>query len=184
MFLELGNTWGIGFAVYMLGLVHEQQDDLAAARAYERESQAIWRALRDPRYIAYTTLALGRIAFAEGDAATARTLSQEGLAIAAEMQDPFIIGVGLGSFVVLAAAEGQAVRALRLAAVIDTLFQGLGVPPSPQIRPLVERARAQAMQAIDPATQAAADAEGRAMTLEQAIAEALEASRYTLRGAR
>jgi len=175
-FRQLGNTWGIGFALFQLGQVREQQDDLATARAYELESQAIWQALRDPRYIAYTTLELGRFAFAEGDDATACALWQEGLAIATEMQDPWIIGVALGSFVPLAAAQGQAVRALRLAAVFDGLYQRLGGQISVTIQALVERGRTQAMQAVDHDTQMAACAEGQAMTLEQAIAYALDAT--------
>ena len=43
----------------------------------------------------------------------------------------------------------------------------------PVLRTIMERGRAQALQAVDPATQAAAYAEGQAMTVEQAIAEAL-----------
>ena len=71
-------------------------------------------------------------------------------------------------------SEQQPVRALRLAAATDAVFQMVGTPLPLATGVLVERGRAQAMQAVDAATQAAARAEGQAMTLEQAVAYALE----------
>jgi hypothetical protein len=50
----------------------------------------------------------------------------------------------------------------------------IGTPLPLATGELVERARAQAMLVVDAATQAAAHAEGQAMTLEQAVAYALE----------
>jgi hypothetical protein len=89
------------------------------------------------------------------------------------VQDKWTIGCFLGSFVALAAAEQQPVRALRLAAATDAVYQVVGTPLPLATRELAERGRAQAMQAVDADTQASAHAEGGAMTLEEAIAEVL-----------
>jgi predicted ATPase/transcriptional regulator with XRE-family HTH domain len=171
---KIGDTSVTAFALHMLAQVRERQGDLITARVYEEESLAIWRGQRDPRNMAFTIVVLGRLALAQGHNAAARALWNEGLPIAAKVQDPWCIGCFLGSFVALAAAEHQPVRALRLAAATDTVFQMVGTPLPLATGDLVERGREQAMQAVDAATQAAARAEGQAMTLEQAVAYALE----------
>jgi hypothetical protein len=117
---------------------------------------------------------LGRLAFAQGDGVAARAWWNEGLVLAAEVSDPWCIGCFLGSFVGLAAAQQQPVRALRLAAATNTVFEMVGSALPLATGELAERGRAQAMQVVDAATQAAARTEGQAMTLEQAVAYALE----------
>jgi predicted ATPase/class 3 adenylate cyclase len=171
---KIGDTSVTAFALHMLAQVRERQGDLITARVYEEESLAIWRGQRDPRNMAFTIVVLGRLALAQGHNAAARALWNEGLPIAAKVQDPWCIGCFLGSFVALAAAEHQPVRALRLAAATDTVFQMVGTPLPLATGDLVERGRAQAMQAVDAVTQARARAEGQAMTVEQAVAYALE----------
>jgi hypothetical protein len=131
------------------------------------------RELRDQRTLATTYLVLGRLALAQADHRGAGASWVEGLYIAIDVQDNWTIGCFLGSFVALAAAEQQPVRALRLAAATDAVYQIVGTPLPLATRELAERGRAQAMQAVDADTQARAHAEGRAMTLEEAIAEAL-----------
>jgi len=87
---------------------------------------------------------------------------------------PRCIGCFLGSFAALAAAQQQPVRALRLGAATDAAFQMVGIPLPLATGVLAERGHTQAMLAVDAATHAAARAEGNAMTLEQAVAYALE----------
>jgi len=170
---KIGDIFGIANALHLLVQVRERQGNLATARTYEEESLTIWRELRDSRNMAFTIVVLGRLAFIQGENAAARIWWNEGLGIAAKVQDLWCIGCFLGSFVVLAAAEQQPVRALRLAAATDAAFQIVGTPLPMATRELTERGRAQAMQATDADTQARAYTEGRAMTLEEAIAEAL-----------
>ncbi|HEU5097646.1 MAG TPA: tetratricopeptide repeat protein, partial [Roseiflexaceae bacterium] len=171
---QVRDTWGTARALHLLAQVVERLGDLTTARAYEEESLAIWRELRDPRNTAFTFVVLGRLAFTQGDNAAARALWNEGLALAAKVQDPWCIGCFLGSFVALAAAQQQPVRALRLGAATNAAFQMVGTPLPLATGVLAERGRTQAMLAVDAATQAAAHAEGQAMTLEQAVAYALE----------
>jgi hypothetical protein len=120
-----------------------------------------------------TFVVLGRLAFGQDDTAAARALWHEGLLLAAEVQDLWCIGCFLGSLVALAVTQ-QPVRALRLAAAAEAVFRMVGTPLPLATRELVERARAQTMQAVDAHIQVAAQAGGQVMTLEQAIAYALE----------
>jgi len=174
IFRHVRDTYGTAEALHLLAQVVERQGAATTARAYEVESLAIWREIRDPRNMAFTIVVLGRLAFAQGDNAAARLWWNEGLAIAAEVQDPWCIGCFLGSFVALAASQQQPVRALRLAAATDAAFQMVGTLLPLATGELAERGRAQAMLVVDAATQAWARAEGQAMTLEQAVAYALE----------
>jgi ATP/maltotriose-dependent transcriptional regulator MalT len=161
-------------ALFLLAQVIERQGDLATARSYVEESQTIWRELRDERNLAFTFTVLGRIALAQGDHIRASSLCTEGLHIALRVQDKWCIGCFLGSFVGLAASQQQSERALCLAAATDAVFQMIGTPLPLATGKLVERSRAKAMQAVDVHTLARAQAQGQAMTLEQAVAYALE----------
>jgi tetratricopeptide (TPR) repeat protein len=171
---QVGDTQGTALALFLLAQVIERQGDLATARAYVEESQATWRELRDEHHLALTFVVLGRLALAQGDHIGAGSLWTEGLHLSSDVQDKYAFGCLLGSFVALAAAEQQPVRALRLAAATDAVFQMIGIPLPFGTGKLVERGRAQAMQAVDAATQTRARAEGQAMSLEQAVAYALE----------
>jgi hypothetical protein len=67
-------------------------------------------------------------------------------------------------------SNGQPVRAGRLFGAVDALREAVGIPLPPVARPAYERDVAAAQGQIDAATWAAAWAEGRTMTLEQALA--------------
>ena len=75
-----------------------------------------------------------------------------------------------------AALSGDAERAVRLWGAAERQRQSIGCRPAPAARATYERAMAVARAQFDEATFAAAWAEGQAMTLEQAIAYALEGS--------
>ena len=69
--------------------------------------------------------------------------------------------------------EQQADRALRLLGAEETLCETLGARPPVAIRDEYERTVAEGRAALGEAAFAAAWAEGRAMSLEQAVAYAL-----------
>ena len=75
----------------------------------------------------------------------------------------------------MADGQDQAARAARLAGAAGALREQLGAPVSPGDRSWYEPAIAHARAALGDAGFTAAQAEGRAMTLEQAIAYAFEA---------
>ena len=86
----------------------------------------------------------------------------------------FNLPFALDSVASLAALEGRPGRALRLAAAATAWRERLGMLVPPMWRPRVERTLERAREQLDPETAAAAWSAGQALTMEEAIAEALE----------
>jgi non-specific serine/threonine protein kinase len=74
----------------------------------------------------------------------------------------------------VAAMQGDAVRALRLAAAASALEENAGMWAFPPIRARQEQWLAVAQQALHPSSREKAWAEGRRMTIDEAIVHALE----------
>jgi hypothetical protein len=97
----------------------------------------------------------------------------ESLKINRELKDQTAIAYVLEDCAGLAAARGHAAFALRLAGVSETLRQTIGAPLPPTEQARVDRLLTPACRILSEAAQAAAWSAGRAMTLEQAIEDAL-----------
>jgi hypothetical protein len=176
---EAGDRGGAAGALGQLGeLARRRADDAGARRAYEA-SLAGFRAVGDPQGCAVALGRLAGLAAARGEHAAARA------AYAASLRGFLAVGhrraaaLTLGGLAVVAGAEGRWAHALRLAAAAATAV-GAGSPralvrvwglPDPAA---VEPVRAHAWAALGDSAAAAAWAEGQALTLEEAVAHALE----------
>jgi len=178
LFRELGDKRGIAYSLNNLGDAVLGQGDYAAAKSLYAESLVIQRELGDKSGIAEELGHLGEVALGQGDHAAARSLCGESLAMRMELGDRRGIAKSLEGFVGLAAAQTQPERALLLAGAAAALRETIGAPLSPAERPRLERHLETAHQALDEEASAKAFAAGRAMTLEQAIAYALEESSH------
>jgi hypothetical protein len=147
------------------------EGDSLRARALFEESLAIWRQLDDKPAIAYALAYLAFSAIDQGDSAAARALVEESLAACRELRDSWSTSL-LDCAASYAARHGEPERAIRLAAATAAQREALRVPPFLQAR--LERRLEPARMSLDPASQAAAREAGRTMTIEQAIADALE----------
>ena len=117
---------------------------------------------------------LGRVAHRQGDDARARQLGQEGLAALQATQQWWQMAEGLETLAG-AAAKGEPQRAAVLFGAAEAVRQsGNSQKHELYHRSDYERDVGIARAQLDDATWQAAWAEGRAMTLEQAIAYALE----------
>jgi predicted ATPase len=173
---RLGDRWGTAWALQQLTMVSvlRDADAIGTAEEYQRESQAIWRELGDRRNLANSLGARVFILLEQGDVASARPLMQEALTIQADLRDQWGIMHALLSYSVVAAIEGQPGRALRLEAAATALHEATGATFFGPIKALGDRALARLRQVLSEQEQTVAHAEGQAMTLEQAIAYALE----------
>jgi non-specific serine/threonine protein kinase len=171
----LGDWSQIANALYGLGDVAYARADPAAARRQYEESLAAARRAGPGRFEEAVVLRrLGVLAEDAGDLATARQrYVASGLLIRAT-GSRWPLPEALECLAGLAAAAGAPARALRLAAAAERLRQSMGTPRSPAEETRLQRRLTQAREALSREARAGAWAEGQAMPLEQAVADALE----------
>jgi tetratricopeptide (TPR) repeat protein len=171
---ELGVIYGIADELSHLGEIARMQGDLKLARAHYEQCLAYSRTLNDHPRIAHACANLGYVTLNEGDADIATALFQESLML--EWQDERKLGMpdglmGLGG---VASVRRQPERAARLLGVTTALLDAMHSTLDPADRLDYERIVANVQAQLDETSYATAWTEGRAMTVEQAIAYALE----------
>jgi tetratricopeptide (TPR) repeat protein len=173
---ELGDKQGIAYSLLGLGIVAYLQGDYALTRTLSEEALAIRRELGDRRGIAATLNSLGNVASHQGDFVSARKLLEEALAIQRELGNRGGIANSLESLAVLTSAQGQAVRSVRLWGAAQALREAIGAPLSPSERIRYDQRLVETRSMMSEEAFIDAWEEGRVMTLEQALAYALEGS--------
>ena len=167
---EVGNRVGIAVALNHLGDVARWQGDYTQAATYYDESLIIFQEVGDKE----STLVLhnqGYLALHQGNDAQAVALFQQSLALFREMEDKKGVARCLEGLAGVAGAIGQPERAARLWGAAEVLWEPVG-RQVPAERAAYDRSVAAARAQLDLAAFTAAWAKGRAMPLEQAIAEA------------
>jgi predicted ATPase/DNA-binding XRE family transcriptional regulator len=158
-----------------LGRVAHAQGDDVRARALLEQSVALLRATGSSTWALYWALPeLGYVAHAQGDDVAARALLRECTRLHQQSGMRRMIAHNLENFAGLEAGQGRAGRAVRLFGAAEALREAVGTPLQPGARVDYDRDVASAHAQLDEATFAAAWAEGRTMTPEQAMAYALE----------
>jgi predicted ATPase/class 3 adenylate cyclase len=144
--------------------------NLAEARRLGEESLALSREAGDIPGVTWKENFLGDLAHSQGEYATAHAYYTASLQHGQGWQGvPFALN-SLAGLAAVALAQGQVERALKLAAATTTLSAASGYPQEPAVAQTIPVARA----TLDERAAAETWAEGKAMTLEQAIAYALE----------
>jgi non-specific serine/threonine protein kinase len=170
----LGDRAGMADSLNIAGLVARDEGDYARARALFEESLALMRALGRTWGVVIALSNLGHLALRQGDAARATALLGESLRVAGELGAKWSIAYCLEGLAAVAAGRGQAERAARLWGAAEALREAISAPLPPNLAPyqagLVAAARAHAGED----EWAGAWTAGRALALEEAIAEALE----------
>jgi len=118
---------------------------------------------------------LSHISLDSGDFDAARRLLAESLAIAEQRGLKFLPTRSLVGTAGLLSALGQATEALRLGGAAERLRELYDCPTPPITQPLIERRFARARAALDAEQADAAWQAGRALSAEDAIAEAIAA---------
>jgi len=172
---ELGDKGSIANSLTNLGRVAFSQGDNDTARTLFEESLALCRETGH-YWILQVLSTLGSVEREVGDYVRAATLYQERLLLGRERKDALATAWSLEDFAGLAGRQGQWERAVclfgaaeALCAMLNCTFPLTGVEE-------YERTAAASRAALGTEAFSAAWEAGRAMTLEQAIAFALEAS--------
>jgi tetratricopeptide (TPR) repeat protein len=180
---ELGDRNGIAAALENLATLALAEDETERARRLFEESLALGREMGIPTRIAGPLSGLGHLARDRGDVAAARTLWRESIEILRQVGDRRGVAHLLEGFASLELARpghkprvmaGAPQRAARLLATADILREAAGVPRSANERARYEddltRVRADLGEPLFDEAWAA----GRAMTLDEAVASALQ----------
>jgi tetratricopeptide (TPR) repeat protein len=144
------------------------------AHAHLEEAVALMREIGFRWGLANALNNLGNVARAQGNFAVAQTLYEESLRINQDLGDSWAIAYLLEDAGCLAAAQGEARRALRLVGAAAALRQAIGAPLPGSEQAKLDTQLQVAHAALSPADQEALLADGRGLSLAQAVAEALD----------
>jgi hypothetical protein len=156
-----------------LGDVALHQGDVARAAALSEEALTLCRRAGELQAEVNTLCTLGQLARQRGDLATAFALQRQALALAWERADPRCVADTLEYLVNVVGAGGHGEQAARLLGAARALREAIGAPGPSVERAMTEQAVGEARRALGEEAWAEAFAAGRAMTLEDAVAEAL-----------
>lgn len=169
----VGDRWLIARVFHLLGLAAHIAANYPTARGYHERSLALRRTLGDLEGIALSTHFLGLVAYRAGDFPAARARYRDALLGFRELNSPTLVLVMLCEFTGLAAALQQPERAARLAGTCAMVSESSQVLAIPLTDTVLQEGLEQAKRALGAAAFAAAWAEGRALSLEEAVEEAL-----------
>ena len=173
MFRELAEPIWEGVTLRELGLTARSRGDHGKATARHEEALAIWRRLDHPWGVPAALRELAHEALERGDLGRAAAQYRESLERWRQLREPLHIGGCLWGLARVALATGQAGPGARLLGAASALDEALGIVPAPDDRAKRERASDAARAALGEAAFKTAWIGGRALPLEEAIAEAL-----------
>jgi non-specific serine/threonine protein kinase len=169
---DLRDRWLVAWALHLLGLAAYIAGDYTAATKNYDQCLTIRRELGHLEGIAIALHIKGILAERSGDFRAALKLYHEALQVARELNASWLVSTILPHFATLA-AEHQPTRAARLGGAVTVMVeQRLGLP-IPLTQALFDDGMRLARRKLGQSAFAAAWAEGRAMSLEVAIYEAL-----------
>jgi predicted ATPase/DNA-binding CsgD family transcriptional regulator len=170
LFRELGDKEAIAFSFYVSGQVALSQGDAAAARSLAEESVVLYKELGYRQGMTWSLSALASVVAVQGDHVAARALYEESLAVARKIGDKWAIASSLKGLAGVVATQGEPAWAAQLWGAAEALREVMGAPIPPVYRADYERAVAAARAQLGEKAFAAAWAQGRSMTPEQALA--------------
>jgi predicted ATPase/DNA-binding CsgD family transcriptional regulator len=178
LFLEVGEKWGAAIQFCFLAVAWRDQGDHGRARRLAERGLALSREVGERQTLCAALYTLATLAQAERDHERARDLFEEGLTVSAELGNEADVAHCLEGLASIAGVEGSIERAARLWGAEEVLLEKIEaavytyVPDRSLHRSQVAAARSR----LDEETFEAAWAEGRAMSLEEAIEYALDRS--------
>jgi predicted ATPase/DNA-binding SARP family transcriptional activator len=162
-------------SVYHEGWAALARGDHVRARAKYEESYAVGKQLGDESSIWYGLVALGQLALLDGQAPEGAERLRDGLRLAHRFAWTSGAIICLASLATVAATAGDHVGAARLLGAAEALQEEIGARLLDSLpeRKLREQAMAAVRIGLQPAQLAAAWAEGRALSLDEAVDYAL-----------
>jgi predicted ATPase/DNA-binding CsgD family transcriptional regulator len=166
---EVGYKRNIGVSIYFLGLVTFVQGDVNRARSLLEESLVFFKEVGEWGRAAEVLGSQGLITFSQGDYEAARALMEEGLKRSLELDYKWNIVGSLEALASVVAAQGEPVRAVWFMSAAQAGREAIGTPLPLYFQAMHEFTIASVHTQLGEQAFAAAWAEGRTMTPEQAL---------------
>ena len=172
---QVGDPWSIAHTLQNYAPIAFQENNYAGAKQLTEETIAWFRQAGDQRGVARTLADLAELERVAGNYTEATVLLKESLSQLVLLRDKWSIAAALEDLATLASTQ-NAGRALRLYGAVEALREIIGMPLAPSHYQRVKHQQSIALVRTHLGEKkfAKAWAEGRAMTVEQAIAYALE----------
>jgi non-specific serine/threonine protein kinase len=167
---KLGRSWTLIF----LGDVAINQGKSELARSYYEEAKTILAEIGDINFLAYLVRRLGQLAWRDRDNEKAIALCTESLHLNQEVGSLPGMVACLAGFAAIAMAQGRFERAARLISAVEKQLSSFGIQLFYMDKIEFDRNLPLVFEKLDEKTLARLRAKGNGMTLEQAIAFALE----------
>jgi predicted ATPase/DNA-binding XRE family transcriptional regulator len=174
LFQQVRDKWGHAHVVIALGFAAFKQDDQAAALAFHEEALTEFQQIGERYFEAVAFRYIGIIKLRQGDVAGGMTALQKALILAQEIDSKYEIGVALYWLGEAAKYIGNPSHAVRLYWAAKGVFISIGAWSQKKDETEFENDLAPCRAMLSEAAFEEAMELGRAMTMEQAIAYALE----------
>jgi non-specific serine/threonine protein kinase len=171
---ETGDEWLIAWALHLLGLAAQIAGAFPLAREHYARSLAFRERIGYQEGIAILHFLLGCVAYHEGAIAEAIAHQRDHVRVLRALGYRWQFAMALAAFAGLAAATGAPRCAVRLGSASSALCELHHIPLFPPGQVLLADGLARAREALDADAFAAAWAEGRSLSLEECLAEALD----------
>jgi hypothetical protein len=173
LFREGGDKWGYAVAVMCLASATHRSDDQAKALALNQQALTVFRELGETYFQSVCLWASGHLRAKLGDGKGGLGELRESLTLSRRLDSKLEVGAAL---LRLAEVEGHLqdpARPVRLYWAARTVYDSIGVRHTGD-NPIMEKRLVSCRVALGESAFAEAQAQGRAMTMERAIAYALE----------
>jgi predicted ATPase len=170
---DLGKKWLTSMALACLARVLLDQGNYERAAPLSMQSLALARDAGDKTRIAFSLHGLATVALRRGENRRAAEYFRESLGVGREVGNRWIPAECLQGLAGVACTQQQYEKAARLFGAVEVSREAIGISPTLLDQPYYEECVTSTRGALGDAPFAAAWAEGRAMTLEQAIEYAL-----------
>ncbi|HEY3476398.1 MAG TPA: tetratricopeptide repeat protein, partial [Anaerolineales bacterium] len=165
---------GVSWTLTFLGDVALNQNESKEARSIFEAAVAILREIGDKNLLAYPVRRLGLLAWREKDFARAIAFCKESLSLNRELGDPRGVLACLAGFADIAVVQEKFARAAQIMAAVETQLAAMGMRLLPVDQMEYERNLADLRANFDEKALAKFWAKGKAMSLDDAIAFALQ----------
>jgi predicted ATPase/class 3 adenylate cyclase/uncharacterized protein HemY len=170
---EMNNTIGVAAACHNLGLACLYEEDYAQAQSLFEEGLRLFRELQHKSGTASMLNNLGIVAVRQGQSASARTLFEESLSLKIELGDKKGVAHGLEEMAAAIASLSDPWKATRVRGAASALRESIGVAHAPGELAQQAKHLDQLREALGDSAFESAWHQGRTLTLEEAVAEAL-----------